>query len=115
MAASVDLQNLRAITGGDMELEQTLLTSFFMVAEASLAKLQESLASGNEIVWQQEAHALKGACLSLGAKPLSDLCGQAQQECRATRIEKLTLLLSIHNEYAEVQQSIIETITRLDL
>ena len=115
MAVSVDFENMRTITGGNRELEQTLLTSFLTMAEGVLAKLQASLESGDEIIWREEAHALKGACLNLGAKPLSALCARAQLECRAAKNEKMVLLLSIHNEYAAVQQSIITTMTTTSL
>jgi len=106
VAASVNFDNLRSITGGDSTLEAVLFASFVETALACMEALRAALISGDEGRWRQQAHAFKGVCLNLGAGPLSDLCGQAQMDCRAAAEEKRVMLQAIEDEFAHVRQAL---------
>lgn len=102
MSAPVDLDNLRSITDGDEEIEKALFEEFFSSSEASLRVMQSSVGpEGNEI-WRQQAHAIKGVSLNLGANRLSDLCKKAQDHYQISEIDKRELLTLIQDEYSKV-------------
>ncbi len=106
----VNLDNLRAITGGDAALESELFRSFLTSAEECLAGLRTASAENNEAAWKAQAHALKGVCFNVGAGPLAELCKAAQNDYRALPEEKQKMLQAIESEWLRVEQVIKELI-----
>jgi len=72
----LDQSHLQEFTGGDEELEQTVLNLFCNNAPVYLLALVESSPSD----WKTSAHKLKGAARSIGAWSLA---------CEAERAEKM--------------------------
>ncbi|MCD8563387.1 MAG: Hpt domain-containing protein [Alphaproteobacteria bacterium] len=102
---AVDLDNLRAATDGDKELEQELFEEFIHQAEILLQELEAF--SGTETdneSWRKTAHAFKGIALNLGAEPLGVLCKIGQEECEAPPERKQEILRGIKSEYAKVHE-----------
>jgi histidine phosphotransfer protein HptB len=104
--APVNLDNLRIIADGDRQVEAMLLDAFLEATNACLNKMQQAFAAGDEAQWRQQAHAFKGACLNLGADPLSNLCNRAQIDWRAAYDEKKAMLQSIEAEFARVKEAL---------
>lgn len=109
MATSVNLDNLRLITGGNAELEATLFASFFKSADGCLESMRKSLSAGDDVVWQKQAHTLKGASINLGATGLSELCAHAQGNCHASTENKRAMLASIEAVYKDVKDFLAST------
>jgi HPt (histidine-containing phosphotransfer) domain-containing protein len=72
----VDLDHLSGFTDGDRQLEGELLALFLSSAEVYLARMGESLRTGQS--WSAVAHALKGASANLGARRVMELALAAE-------------------------------------
>lgn len=110
MQAPVNFDNLRDITGGDTEQEASLFASFLTTAHHCMENLRAAFAAADEVGWRHQAHAFKGVCMNMGAGHLSELCGQAQMDWRASTEEKSITLQNIENEYTRVQKAVAEQI-----
>lgn len=106
MEVPVNFDNLRSITGGDVDVESVLFASFLASARLCVEGLRASGVSGDEEMWRQKAHAFKGICLNLGADTLGGLCEQAQTDWRATGEERRALLALIEAEFTRVSAAI---------
>lgn len=75
----VDLDRLRSLINGNVEIERTLIALFFEQSEDNLKILEKNaLTSGKNEEWRTTAHMLKGTAANLGASTLSKLCNEAQ-------------------------------------
>jgi len=88
-APVLDRQHLLDVTEGDGAFEQELLSTFRSSARSILARLRTALSAGELSQVIREAHALKGACLNVGATALGD-CASAIE--KAARGGDLTLV-----------------------
>jgi HPt (histidine-containing phosphotransfer) domain-containing protein len=94
----VDLTNLRAMIDNDRDMEAELITEFYRATEEGLKILGDNL--HNPERWRQQAHALKGIALNLGAEALGELAKIAQLSFEKTPAEKQELLAALNAEYA---------------
>lgn len=99
----VDLSNLREVTEGDVNLEKKLFDKFFEGAEANLTMLEQNCVDGPCKNWTDQAHALKGAALNMGAFELGSICEYAQNMNDASAQERLSSYQQIKQEYAQVK------------
>lgn len=106
MEAPVNFDNLRNITGGDVKLESQLYALFLSDAGKCLQRLKTALGDGNETGWRQHAHAMKGACMNVGAERLSALCHKAQMDWREASEDKQLILGKIEDEFAYVRKAL---------
>ena len=104
MTAPVNLSNLREMTDGDKELEESLFLEFFSSSEKLLNQLTQALAEDDFEAWRTSAHALKGTSYNLGAQQLGDYCKKAQEGHAEPSQEKAPLLQLITSEYALVKE-----------
>lgn len=77
MVDILSLEHLRAITSGDEALERELFALYDQTVEKCLGEMETALASGDDTLWTNATHELKGASANLGAKQLKDLCQAA--------------------------------------
>jgi HPt (histidine-containing phosphotransfer) domain-containing protein len=103
MNASVNLNNLRDMTGNDAALEHELFEAFLDSSDECLEFLSGHCSAAAADDWRKRAHAWKGISLNLGAERLGQLCKNAQDNYRATAAEKLLLLADIREEYKKVK------------
>ena len=106
MEPPVNLANLRSITGGDDAIEQSLFQSFREAVDECRSMLNIALQTGDDAMWKQQAHALKGLALNLGAQHLSLLCADAQKNFTVERGRKNDMLLVIDAELERVKEAI---------
>ncbi|MDD3288945.1 MAG: Hpt domain-containing protein [Alphaproteobacteria bacterium] len=99
---SLDLSNLREITGGDVELERELFLVFIKCGEESIATLSGMCADGDSPDWKEHSHSLKGEAANLGAVRLATICQASQMACAATADEKRAILEKIKQEWTIV-------------
>ncbi len=104
MYLSVDLTNLREMTGGDSAIEQMLFVEFCKSAQGCVQGLTQFCTEGQAENWRKSAHAFKGIALNIGANQLSVLCKQAQDQHMADAATKALMLQSIKSEYALVEE-----------
>jgi len=97
MTEKIDFEAFRANTGGDLQMETTLLHLFLECAEEALANLQQP---GQ---WQQQLHLLKGIVLNVGAYELAQATEVAQHVPPAERPAQLQ---TIQQQYLHIKQQI---------
>jgi HPt (histidine-containing phosphotransfer) domain-containing protein len=103
---SLDLTNLRSITGGDAALEAELFGAFLDSSRKCMKELRKACASGDEDIWRRQAHAFKGVSLGLGALRLGKLCKRAQDNPAAPPNLKRRMLAAIGQELAQVERQL---------
>ena len=108
MGPSVNFDNLRDITGGDVEMESELFQLFLTSSSECIDGLHAAHTSGDENAWRDHAHAFKGICYNLGAQPLGQICKKAQDDCHATSEEKGIMLTDMEAELKNVKQALAE-------
>ncbi len=79
MATEFDYAQLDAITGGDVEFEQEVLSEYLASAPRDLEKLKAAIAAGDAPATGATAHALKGASATIGAKGFAAIALELEQ------------------------------------
>lgn len=102
-AQPVDLTNLREVTDGNPDLEKSLFGNFFQCAEENIQELSHNCIDGASTAWTEQAHALKGAALNMGAFNLGEICDRAQNMHEATANDRAVTYTQIKNEYEAVK------------
>jgi len=105
---TVDLSNMREITGGDKELETELFQVFIKCGEESLAELTNMCADGVQPDWKEQSHSIKGEAANLGATKLALLCQQSQTSFALSAAEKRAILDQIKAEWVVVKTYLLE-------
>jgi two-component system sensor histidine kinase/response regulator len=92
------LQNLKEI-GSDLgpSFIIQLLETFRQDAVEHLAVLRSAIAGGEPRQMGREAHALKGASLTVGAKGMADICRQLENLGAARSLEGAPVALGLLN------------------
>jgi two-component system, sensor histidine kinase and response regulator len=84
-----------------------LLETFEQDAVAHLAALRAAIAEGDTGRLGKEAHALKGACLTIGAQGMADLCKQLESLGIVDTVEGApATLMHLECEFARVKNEI---------
>ena len=97
-------EELKEIMGEDAEALWLEVTSkFLQTAPLKLEAIKDAITQGNASALKAEAHALRGACATVGAMPLFELCDRLEQMGAAGTTENaLGLMLQIEAEYKRV-------------
>jgi two-component system, sensor histidine kinase and response regulator len=100
-----DLKELGLVMGADFYPQ--LLVSFDHDADAHLAMLRRAIAEGDTGRLAREAHALRGASLTIGAQGMADLCRQLESLETTHRLEgALATLKRLESEFGRVKNEI---------
>lgn len=84
-----------------------LLETFRQDAVEHLAVLRSAIAGGETEELGREAHALKGASLTIGAKGMADICKQLENLGTARNLEGAPAMLALlHREFDRVKSEI---------
>lgn len=82
-APLLDRNFLLEVTDGDVAFERELLGTYRASAENTLARLRAALTAAELSQITREAHALKGACLNVGATALAQVASGIENAARA--------------------------------
>ena len=74
----VDIDHLAAYTGGDAGLNAEILSLFRDQSAAMIGRLHHVLEAGDQKVWRETNHALKGAARGIGAFELAAAADNAE-------------------------------------
>lgn len=90
-AAAIDLSVLAGLrefdNEGDPDLVAELAVIFFHDTVERLGSLRRAVDAADAVGIESEAHSLKGSSASLGAMPMSLMCGELEEKGRAGTIE----------------------------
>lgn len=101
----VDVLRIENITNGDKEFQRELLVTFLEEAAQQIAFLEISLQRNDVKLIQNQAHSLKSASGSIGAKHLSHLSLTLEQLALAQNMtEAEKVFLSLKEEFEAVKQ-----------
>ena len=103
-------KNLELITGGDPALDIDVLETFLTTSREYIAAMHTAHRENEHDVWQEQAHALKGGSFNIGADGLGTICADAQVQTDVPDIVRAEILQKIENEFAELEQAIIQLI-----
>ena len=84
----LDREHLRELTDGDAEFERELLGCYKNSARNILAELRANLSAGDPAGIAREAHALKGASLSVGAMSMAQCAAEIETAARAGDVRR---------------------------
>jgi HPt (histidine-containing phosphotransfer) domain-containing protein len=79
----LDRKRLREMSDGDADFERELIGTYRSSATSILAQLHAHLTVGNVVGIAREAHALKGASLSVGADAMAMCASEIETAARA--------------------------------
>jgi HPt (histidine-containing phosphotransfer) domain-containing protein len=74
----LDQSLLVELTGGDSELADTILRDYVESSEADMQCLSEALRSNDIDEARRQAHRIKGASSTVGARQVADLCARLE-------------------------------------
>jgi HPt (histidine-containing phosphotransfer) domain-containing protein len=103
-ALPVNLSQLRDLTDGNEELEQSLFELFYTSSEENLTYLEANCTDAEDVDWKRNAHSLKGAAKNIGAEKLGEICAKAQEMYVAPAPVKRAIIGQIKIEYAKVKE-----------
>jgi CheY-like chemotaxis protein len=79
----IDRRALAEISGGDAQLEREIFAQFLPVNVADVAALSKALDAGEIATVVVFAHRIKGACVTIGATALAEVCRELEAAARA--------------------------------
>lgn len=97
----INLNHIREISGGDTDLEKSLVHAFLSQSDENILTMGAAMAGSNLDDWHKAAHMMKGGALGVGAETLAHLCNTAQH-FKGSTDEQSELFLKIHTEYKGV-------------
>lgn len=104
----VDFEAVRANTLGDDEFERRLLCAFLDDNEQRLEQARVALAAGAQEELHREAHSLKGAASTLGARPLASAARELEAAAAEGRFEEArALFANVERELARVREVLL--------
>ncbi|MGE5756600.1 MAG: response regulator, partial [Planctomycetaceae bacterium] len=77
--AGFRFDRLEEVTGGNVAFMAELIASFSAASARSLASIEEALTAGDGARLADEAHGLRGMCLTIGAEALAATCRHLEQ------------------------------------
>ena len=101
--APVNLDHLHSFTGGDEPADRELINVFVDQSDINIQTLEDNVVDGENMVWSESAHMLKGGAGAIGANHLASLCASAQKQFVASSEERRALLDKIKKEYQVVK------------
>lgn len=99
----VDMEHLNMFTDGDPDEEKELLDLFFEQAELSIAELEVNCGDEGDEGWKKAAHRIKGSAANLGAKSLSAVCTEAENNYTDNQVTKESMLADIKIKLNDVR------------
>ncbi len=98
----VDFTLLESFSEGDIDVEKTFINIFIEESDKGIEILRDNCTSGENNVWSETAHKLKGASGNIGAESLRHLCEQAQHIGNVDISVREELFKKIEQIYDEV-------------
>ena len=103
MPDPVDLDHLRTLLGGNIELENQIFEVFINSAQDSISSLESFCKDAKDSEWNEAAHTLKGSSGNVGANGMYCLCVKAQEAKNSPIEDKQAILQEIESEYQKIK------------
>jgi HPt (histidine-containing phosphotransfer) domain-containing protein len=97
-----NLDGLRRITDGDVELEREFAGLFLTTANRCMAELEKLVADAEMQDWVRSIHQLAGAAANMHAEQLAELCRAAERAPATTDNVRRVQLAEIQAAYANL-------------
>lgn len=100
---SVDIEQLRLFTDGNIEEEKSLTELFLEQSKEIIAILEQSTELEKHEAWKSAAHRFKGSSGNFGAMKLHRICKKAEMHFEDDKNTKIEMLNLIKNETDNVK------------
>jgi len=100
----VDLTNVREIIKDDKAMAEKLFGIFITDSMKYITMLENNCTPDASEIWKDNAHALKGVALSLGANKLAKASNETKANHNASPEEKTNMLNEIKSEFQKVKE-----------
>jgi len=104
----INLTNLKSNSMGDIAFEREIIGMFITQSATQLDELRKRCIDGEDYMWVEIAHALKGTAGNIGAEPMRAICAEAQKMANSTADARTTILARISDEYAKAKAYLID-------
>lgn len=104
----VNLDNLRNNAMGDEEFILEIIAMFVSQGAEQLEKLKNQCTDGENEIWVEVAHSLKGTAGVVGAENMRELSGSAQKLKDGTVKERETFVQEIEEKYLDAKNYFIK-------
>ncbi|MCP2731838.1 Hpt domain-containing protein [Limnofasciculus baicalensis] len=103
----VDLDRLKEITLGQVELQRELITAFIEILRANLDAIQEALPSGDCLTVSRCAHQIKGAAANVGIPSIKEIAAELERQANEQNLVNATqLLVDLDDRRSQLQEFI---------
>ena len=104
----VNLDNLRDSAMGDEGFVLEIISMFVSQGEEQLSALKDQCTEGENEIWVEVAHSLKGTAGVVGAEIMRELCGSAQKLKNGSIEERETFIQDIEEKYQNAKNYFIK-------
>ncbi len=103
-SAAISLEDLHAISGGDMELERQAVAMFLERSRENFAEMERAMRSSDASLWHEAAHQLKGGAVTIGAHRLASLASKAHEEGTFDATQQQEHMARLRVEFAKTER-----------
>lgn len=109
-----DFDHLNKMSMGDKEFEKELISTYFEDVKARIKNLEDHLTEKNKEKIISEAHTIKGASYSVGAKKVGDVAMFIEQSSKGDEVENLKgHLISLKHSLEKTKEALKDLIQPL--
>ncbi len=100
----VDLERLKEITLGQVELQREIMAAFIEILRANVEAIQEAISSGDCLTISRCAHQIKGAAANVGVPSIKEMAAELERQAKEQNLVNATqLLVALDNRRSQVQ------------
>lgn len=100
----LNLKHFNSITLGDSESEKNILVLLKESERRFLKNIKKAMDSGDEKLWQNAMHEMKGGAASVGAERIYELCKKFEKN--QNKAEWLSLIEIMQKEFTALNEFI---------
>ncbi|MGH1378910.1 MAG: ATP-binding protein [Alphaproteobacteria bacterium] len=106
--APVNLDNLRDNSMGDEDFVLEIISMFISQGKEQIIELKDQCTEGENEIWVEVAHSLKGTAGVVGAEKMRELCGSAQKLKNGSLEEREIFIQEIEERYKKAKDYFIK-------
>jgi HPt (histidine-containing phosphotransfer) domain-containing protein len=104
---AVDLDRLKEITLGQVELQRELIAAFIEILKANVETIQEALSSDDCFTVSRCAHQIKGAAANVGFPLIKEIAAELESQAKEQNLVNASqLLVNLNDQRVQVQEFI---------
>jgi len=107
----IEWDHLHELSDGDVDFEIELLQLFVEDSLGQVSALEAAIATQNATQVERVAHHLKGASANVGAKPISQLASEIEEQARRSHFQGMqTLVQALQSSLSQIQIYVVSQV-----